>query len=78
VALAPFTIRWGPEASGDVLRRSARCADCGGTGVTITVPSWKGMQDGAEPFPIERLKHRVGTTRVGDPHGFAQATVDLD
>jgi hypothetical protein len=54
-ALAPFIIRWGPEASGDVLRRSARCTDCGGKGVTCIGPSWKGKQDGAEPFPVERM-----------------------
>jgi hypothetical protein len=56
VALAPFIIRWGPDVSGDVLRRSARCLGCGGKGVTIMGPSWKGMQDGAEPFPVERME----------------------
>jgi hypothetical protein len=29
-ALAPFIIRWGSEASGDVLRRGARRGACGG------------------------------------------------
>jgi hypothetical protein len=29
IALAPFMIRWGPDVSSDVLRRSARCTQCG-------------------------------------------------
>jgi hypothetical protein len=54
-ALAPFIIQWCAQVSGDVLRRSARCAACGGKGVTIIGPSWKGTQEGAEPFPVERM-----------------------
>jgi hypothetical protein len=44
-ALAPFIIRWGSEASGDVLRRSARWQGRHPIG-----PHWKGMQDDAETF----------------------------
>ena len=40
VALAPLIIRWGEEASSDVLRRSARCARCGRNGASLTAPSW--------------------------------------
>jgi len=32
VALAPLIIRWGPDASSDMLRRSARCQVCGHKG----------------------------------------------
>jgi hypothetical protein len=55
VALAPFIIRWGADASGDVLRRSFRCRACGGKGATTIVPSWKDMRQGTEPFPVERM-----------------------
>ena len=53
VALAPLVIRWGADASSDVLRRSARCSKCGCLGVTLTAPSWAGSQVGFAPFPIE-------------------------
>jgi hypothetical protein len=56
VALAPFIIRWGANASSDVLRRSGRCGDCGGRGVTLMNPSWQDMQTGLSPFPIERMR----------------------
>jgi hypothetical protein len=55
VALAPFIIRWGAKASSDVLRRSGRCGDCGGKGVTLMNPSWQDMQTGLSPFPVERM-----------------------
>jgi len=55
VALAPFIIRWGAEASGDVLRRSFRCRACGGKGATTILPSWKAMQEGAWAFPFDRM-----------------------
>jgi len=31
-ALAPWIIRWGADASSNMLRRSARCTRCGGKG----------------------------------------------
>jgi hypothetical protein len=40
VALAPFAIRWGLDASSDVLREQLRCARCGRRGVTLIAPSW--------------------------------------
>src|SRR5262249_750814 len=42
-ALAPWLIRWGPDASGEMLRRSARCGQCGGKGAIIQLPGWGGL-----------------------------------
>ena len=44
-ALAPSIIRWGPEASSDLLRRSARCTECGGKGATIHIQGWGKNED---------------------------------
>lgn len=55
VALAPFIIRWGPDASSDMLRHSAHCTACGALGATLTLPSWGDTQTGFAPFPVERL-----------------------
>jgi hypothetical protein len=38
----PFIIRWGPDASSDVLRQRARCTACGNLGATLQHPSWGG------------------------------------
>jgi len=43
-ALAPWIIRWGTEASSDMLRRSARCRECGGKGATTQIPGWSGLE----------------------------------
>jgi hypothetical protein len=51
MALTPLIIRWGAEASSDMLRRSARCAHCGRKGVSLTIPSWVGLDTGFAPFP---------------------------
>jgi hypothetical protein len=51
VAFVPFIIRWGPDASSDMLRRSARCTKCGRKGAALQHPSWAGMHIGFEPFP---------------------------
>ena len=56
VALAPLIIRFGPDASSDVLRRSARCSRCGGKGATLMHPSWSGSHKGFAPFPVERAE----------------------
>ena len=52
VALVPFIIRWGPGASSDVLRRSARCTKCGRKGATLQHPVWAGADVGFESFPV--------------------------
>ena len=50
-ALAPLIIRWGPQATSDRLRRSARCSVCGGRGATLQHPSWIGAGYGFQSFP---------------------------
>jgi hypothetical protein len=52
VAFVPFIIRWGPDASSDLLRQSARCTKCGRKGAALQHPSWAGMHIGFEPFPL--------------------------
>jgi hypothetical protein len=54
VAFVPFIIRWGPDASSDMLRRSARCTNCGRKGAVLQHPSWAGMDVGWEPIPLSR------------------------
>jgi hypothetical protein len=44
-------IRWGPNASSDVLRQRARCTACGHKGATLTHPTWGGNSIGFLPFP---------------------------
>jgi hypothetical protein len=53
IAFVPLIIRWGPDASSDVLRRSARCTKCGRKGAVLQHPSWAGMDLGWEPFPAK-------------------------
>jgi len=46
----PVDIRWGPEASSNMLRSSARCGRCGRKGVTLQHPSWRGSAVGWRRF----------------------------
>jgi hypothetical protein len=39
MALATLIIRWGGDASSDLLRRSARCTHCGNKGADLQHPS---------------------------------------
>ena len=52
MALAPAIIRWGPDASSDVLRQRVRCSGCGSKGATLRIPSWVDAEIGLAPFPI--------------------------
>jgi hypothetical protein len=52
VALVPFVIRWGADASSDVLRTHARCTVCGRRGASLQHPSWADESVGWEPFPV--------------------------
>lgn len=52
VAVVPFIIRYGANASSDVLRHSARCSKCGHKGATLQHPSWDGSLVGWMPFPM--------------------------
>ena len=54
MALTPLIIRWGAEASSDVLRRSARCARCGRRGATLQHPGHTGSHIGWMSFPTYR------------------------
>jgi hypothetical protein len=56
VAIAPLIIRWGPEASSDMLRRSARCTKCGAKGATLMLPSWVSTTAGFAPFPVSFVR----------------------
>lgn len=51
VALAPYIIRWGPDAWPDMLREVARCTACGKKGVALQHPSWGGSDTGWAPMP---------------------------
>jgi hypothetical protein len=53
VALAPAIIRWGPDASSDMLRRRVRCLKCGSKGATLQVPGWVNREVGIRPLPVE-------------------------
>ena len=55
VALAPFIILLGEDASSDRLRNSARCSKCGSKGAPIQLPSWAGESVGYQPFPADRM-----------------------
>ena len=50
VALIPFIIRWGPNASSDRLRR-LRCKKCGHRNASLKTASWGDNQTGYAPFP---------------------------
>jgi hypothetical protein len=52
VALVPFVIRWGADASSDMLRRHARCMVCGRRGASLQHPSWGDETVGWEVFPV--------------------------
>jgi hypothetical protein len=54
LALTPCIIRWGAEASSDLLRRSAQCSRCGRKGAILQHPGWAGSQVGWAPFPTHR------------------------
>jgi hypothetical protein len=51
LAVAPFVIRWGPTAPGDMLRKCLVCEDCGHRGALLYRPSWTDIATGWQPFP---------------------------
>jgi len=53
LALVPLMIRWGQDASSDMLRQSARCTICGRKGTKLQHPSWGGSDVGFQPFPTD-------------------------
>ena len=50
-ALVPLIIRWGADASSDVLRRCARCTRCGRKGASIQIPGWGGLEAPIRGWP---------------------------
>ena len=54
IPLAPFVIRWGPDASSDMLRRNLTCTHCGHRGASLQHPSWVDSQIGLQPFPFDQ------------------------
>jgi hypothetical protein len=53
LACAVAVIRWGHDASSDVLRKPARCTRCGHKGATLQDPGSAGANVGFMPFPAE-------------------------
>jgi len=39
MAFVPLMIRWGPNASSDLIRERARCTQCSAKGATLSHPS---------------------------------------
>ena len=62
LALAPFVIRWGAEASSNVMRQRLRCAVCGHQGAVL-----QHAQIGEQPFPVEWAAIEA-RSRAEDPH----------
>ena len=55
MAVAPLVIRWGPDASSNNLRQSARCTRCGRKGATLRHPSFINLEVGIALFPIDQM-----------------------
>jgi hypothetical protein len=62
-AFVPLIVRWGTDASSDLLRRSALCTKRGRKGAVLQHPSWAGMDVGFEPFPLENSPEPIDRTR---------------
>jgi len=81
-ALAPYVIRWGADASSDVLRRSARCVKCGHKGATLQHPGWTNSIVGFEAFPgatnapgpCGTVAERQGDDQIGESDGRCRGT----
>jgi hypothetical protein len=55
IALAPYVIRWGANASSNLLRRSARCSTCGHKGATLRVKQDDPAHDDYAVFPTSGI-----------------------
>lgn len=53
LALAPYIMLWGPDASGDRLRNNLGCPLCGTIGGSIRHPSWGDREIGWQPYPTD-------------------------
>jgi len=54
-AIVPLMIRWGADASSDILQRSARLTRRGGKGVTIQLPGWGELKAPVLDWPAKNL-----------------------
>lgn len=53
IPLAPFAIRWGMDASSDMIRRNLVCTRCGHRGVQMVGPSANGLGERGD-FPTDQ------------------------
>lgn len=53
LALAPFAIFWGMNASTDLIRNRSKCRRCGHVGASMKHPAWMGSHAGWETFPTD-------------------------
>ncbi|MFZ1923968.1 MAG: hypothetical protein WAU57_20310 [Xanthobacteraceae bacterium] len=51
MVFVPLMIRWGKDASSDMLRRCAKCSACGHKGANLSHPGWVDKNTGFAPFP---------------------------
>ena len=58
--LVPYVIRWGADASSDMLREHAWCSVCGQRGATLQHPSWHDEAVGWQPFPVAQRQPGAG------------------
>ena len=66
MGVRPAIIRWGADASSDLLRQRARCSSCGHLGASLRHPSWSGDVHGGDSlFPAERM--RPSSVRSSQP-----------
>jgi hypothetical protein len=54
LAIASFVIRWGADASSDLLRDRVRCSSCGRLGADLKTPSWIGSHVDMHSPSIEK------------------------
>jgi hypothetical protein len=62
MALDPLIIRWGEDASSDLLQRSARCTHCGGKVPTFSIRA----RDLATQGWLSMRKRRIGARSQGE------------
>ena len=66
LALMPLVIRWGIEASSDLLRNRARCTACQHKGATLRLPSYVDAVTGWAMFPMTSDSHNLATPNPAD------------
>ncbi len=58
IALAPYAIRWGMEASTDLIRERLRCLKCGAKGVALKRPSWNARGYSVWPSALNPVQEK--------------------